>query len=128
MRKKSNPLSESILARAKTRQPISPVRSIAVVFRAQLFWLAAYGVGAAAVPPGESVIEFDGLVENSVERAHGVPAWPASSVVQRPVMLVSNVSLSAATLVGTVLRMSTPGAARSTWVAPKLENDASASL
>ncbi len=69
-----------------------------------------------------------GLVENRVVRAQrGVPVWPASFVVQRPAIAVSKSSLNTV-LVGRVLRMSTPGAARSTLTAPKLEKAASASL
>ena len=91
-------------------------------------WLFTYCAGAAAVPPGESVRLWEGLVEKSVVRAQrGVPVWPASLVVQRPAMEVSKLSLKNV-CVGIVLRIETPGAARSTLVAPKLEKLASWSL
>src|SRR4051794_16600342 len=97
-----------------------PLRFTGLLVRAHVLEPLAYD------PPGESVSDVGALNcgLSAVVVPHWTPDWPASSTVQRPAMGVSRSSLSSVR-VGTELRMLTPGAARSTCVAPKLENEAS---
>jgi hypothetical protein len=118
--RKSKPFSSTSFALKVSWHAVPPRRSRAAMRRAHASVLLAYSA------PGESVRLATGEKKIAFVRPHTAPAWPGSATAQRPASGVSK-SSRAATLWGVVLRIETPGAARSTCVAPKFEKPASAS-